>query len=287
MMKTGFIGAGRIAFSLGRYFAGQGIQVTGYTSRHEESAKKAAAFTGTSFFQGPDELIDASDAIFLTVPDSEIRTVFLSLDRNRLRGKEIIHCSGSLSAEEAFPGAEENNIVPISIHPLYPFSDRLRSYEGLGGVFFCLEGPDEGALQAWEVRLQAAGLRTRILPAGGKAAYHLACVEMSNMICGLASLAAAHLQDVGFSEAEALTALRPLFAENAAALFEKGPAAALTGPVERGDIGTLKKHLTCMEGDERDLYLACARILGSLAQRKNPGKDYSELYTFLKEAEAE
>lgn len=300
VMKTGFIGAGKVGFSLGKYFSEHGIQVTGYFNRHEESAKEAAAFTGTSFFESPDELIEASDAVFLTVPDGEIKNTFDSLPKDSLNGKMIIHCSGALSADEAFPDAMEKNIVPISIHPLYPFADKYKSYEGLEGVFFCLEGSSQernaadaqaqgkfvpgktvhDALAAWSELLQNAGLRTKILSPGRKAEYHLACVEMSNMICGLASLSKKHMENAGFTSDEALLALQPLFMKNASNIFEKGPAMALSGPVERGDTGTLEKHLKYMYENERNLYLSCAFELIKLAKEKNPDKDYQDIYSF-------
>jgi len=280
-MKTGFIGAGKVAFSLGKYFSEHGIQVTGYYNRHEESSRDAAAFTGTSFFESPEKLIAASDAIFLTVPDSEIKNTYDSLSKESLKGKMMIHCSGSLGAEDAFPDAVEKNIVPISIHPLYPFADKYSSYEGLQGVFFCLEGPVQESLDTWSKLLQSADLRTKILMPGRKAEYHLACVEMSNMICGLAALAQKHMENTGFTSNEALDAIKPLFIANANNIFEKGPAKALSGPVERGDTATLEKHLKYMDEDESGLYLKCAEELVKLAKEKNPGRDYQDITDYV------
>ena len=69
-MKTGFIGAGKVGFTLGKFFAANNIQVTGYYSRRRESAKEAAAFTGTTVYDSIGELVQDSDAVFLTVPDT-------------------------------------------------------------------------------------------------------------------------------------------------------------------------------------------------------------------------
>lgn len=280
-MKTGFIGAGKVAFSLGKYFSEHGIRVTGFYNRHQESSRDAAAFTETSYFESPEKLIAASDAVFLTVPDSEIKNTYDSLPKESLKGKMIIHCSGSLGAEEAFPDAGEKNIVPISIHPLYPFADKYSSYKGLSGVFFCLEGPVQEALDKWSALLQNTGLRTKILMPGRKAEYHLACVEMSNMICGMAALAEMHMENTGFTSNEALDAIKPLFMANATNIFEKGPAKALSGPVERGDTATLEKHLKYMDENESNLYLRCAWELIKLAKEKNPERDYGNISDFV------
>ena len=87
-MKIGFIGAGKVGFSLGKYFAGNGLEISGYFSRSESSAREAAAFTGTDFFMSAKKLILVSDAVFLTVPDDEIKNTYLSLPIEQLRGKK-------------------------------------------------------------------------------------------------------------------------------------------------------------------------------------------------------
>ena len=88
-MKTGFIGAGKVGFSLGRLFAENGIPLTGYYSRQRESAEEAANFTGTHAYSDLCELVQDSDAIFLTVPDRTITSVYLELRSFSLSGKQI------------------------------------------------------------------------------------------------------------------------------------------------------------------------------------------------------
>lgn len=281
MMKTGFIGAGKVGFSLGKYFSEKGLHVTGYYSRHEEAGREAALFTGTEAYKSPEDLIKKSDAIFLTVPDSEIKKVYDSLDKRLLENKEIIHVSGSLGIDETFDDALDHGIIPISIHPLYPFRDKYESFKGLPGVFFCLEGPDSNALSDWSKRLEDIGLRTKIILSERKAEYHLACAEMSNLICAIAELSIKHMENTGFSREEALLSLKPLFYRNAENIFSNGPSKALSGPVERGDTGTVKKHLRYMDANEKNLYISASKELIKLAREKNPKKDYSELLDFL------
>ncbi len=105
-MKIGFFGAGKVGFSLGKYFSDNGLSVTGYYNRNKESALEAANFTGTKCFDSPEELINESDCIFLTVSDGAIKSVYDSIKSPMLSGKMLCHCSGSLSAEEAFPDIE-------------------------------------------------------------------------------------------------------------------------------------------------------------------------------------
>lgn len=135
-MRIGFIGAGKVGFSLGRFMKEGGVQVTGYYNRHREGAIEAAEFTGSNCYDNLEELVQSSDAIFLTVPDNKITEVYESIRRLDIRNKMICHCSGAMSAREAFPGIEEHGAAGYSIHPLFPVSDKLTSYRELGGAFF-------------------------------------------------------------------------------------------------------------------------------------------------------
>ncbi len=71
-MRIGFIGAGRVGFTLGKYMKEHGAEVTGYYSRTSEHAEEAARFTDTEVYDDPDKLIKDSDYIYLTVSDNAI-----------------------------------------------------------------------------------------------------------------------------------------------------------------------------------------------------------------------
>lgn len=84
-MRIGFIGAGRVGFSLG------GVPLSGYYSRHPESAQEAALFTGTKAFDSVEGLAEESDVLFLTVPDDTISVVYQSLRASGISGKVLCH----------------------------------------------------------------------------------------------------------------------------------------------------------------------------------------------------
>ncbi len=92
-MKIGFIGAGKVGVSLGKYFSENGMEISGYISRTERSAREAAEFTGSELFLSPEQLIIGSDAVFLTVTDGAIKDTYLSLPKELLKGKQLCHCS--------------------------------------------------------------------------------------------------------------------------------------------------------------------------------------------------
>ena len=71
-MRIGFIGAGKVGYSLGRYLKEHHISISGYYSRSLQSAMDAAEFTGTNFYSTLDELVKDSEVLFITVPDGVI-----------------------------------------------------------------------------------------------------------------------------------------------------------------------------------------------------------------------
>lgn len=272
-MKIGFIGAGKVGFNLGKYFSLKGVRVTGYYSKHPESAKEAADFTNTKCYDTLEELVNESDAIFLTVPDGEISSVFEEIKSFSISGKQIIHCSGAMTVSDAFKGIAETGAAGFAIHPLFPFSSKYGAYKELTGVFFCLEKRDN--VDFWKDFLESIALRTKIIEADQKTNYHLACSIASNLVCGLYEMSKKHLLDAGFEADEAMEAIGPLARANLENILNNGPALALSGPVERNDVQTIKKHLNLLTDEkENNIYKNLSLVLTNLAKEKHPEKDY-------------
>ncbi len=282
-MKTGFIGAGKVGCSLGKLFSTRGIEVSGYYDRNTTYAEEAAQFTDSKVFADTETLINASDVLFITVPDGLITTVFEEIRTLPIEGKFICHCSGSISSEDAFPGIGSTNAYEYSVHPLFAVSDRFGTYQELADAFFTLEG-NRQHIDEMSRLLSRAGLRFQIIDSSAKTRYHLAAVYSSNLMLALIQKAVTLLQECGFTESDALKAITPLVSGNVKHALEAGPAKALTGPVERGDITTLQKHLEVSAGDDdRELYTLLSKELLPLAKAKNPERDYGELEHFLSE----
>ena len=280
-MNVGFIGAGKVGFSLGKWFAHNGVTVTGYWSRRRESAGEAALFTGTQAFDSAEALVRASDVIFLTVPDGTIPTVFETLRGFELKEKQLCHCSGALTAREAFPGAESLCAGLYSIHPLFPISSKDAAWRELPGAFFCLEGHGPH-LSLWEQTLTALGARTFRLPSANKAAYHCACAVASNLVCALAKVSVELLADCGLTETDAMEALSPLMRANLEHILQEGPTRALTGPAERGDVQTVARHLACLTtAESRRLYEAACLVLTGMAEEKHPETNYQPIRALI------
>lgn len=284
-MKAGFIGAGKVGFSLGKYLTENGVVVTGYYSRSAASAMEAARFTGTGYYRDLIDIIRDSDTLFITVPDGAITQVWEYIRNLPIKNKNICHCSGSISST-AFFDAEEKGAFRYSVHPLYAFSNKYSSYEGLKGAFFSIEGSEAHLDEMTEVFSQPGNT---VIPISSekKSLYHCAAVMVSNHMIALADAAAEMLSSCGFDRGSAIQALAPLMRGNVDAVIDSGIAAALTGPVERNDTGTVAAHLDALgKGvetgeDMADLYRSLASRLVRIAEEKHPDRDYAALAALL------
>ncbi len=280
-MKIGFVGAGRVGFSLGKYLQDQGVEVAGYCSRSIQSAKDAATFTGSKVFGSIGELLPVCDMVFFTVPDAAIRQCYEELQGESIRGKILCHASGAMSALEAFPDIEARGAYGYSVHPLFAVSERYGSYRQMGDIFFTLEGST--GRQQWMLDwLGKMGLHVQPIKAEVKAKYHAAAAVASNHAVALFAEAQELLEACGFSADTAQEALGPIFAGNARQVAEKGTVKALTGPVQRGDAATVAKHLEVMSAPEdRMLYILLSRRLMKLSKVKNPQYNPEKLAALL------
>ena len=283
-MKIGFIGAGKVGFSLGKYMTERNICVSGYYSRNLKSAEEAAKFTNTRFFDDLKEIVSESDALFLTVPDGAVKDVWNLLKQYSLKDKSVCHCSGAMSSS-VFTGIEKAEAFGCSIHPLLAVYDKLHAYQNLSKAYFTIEYSDERSKEAayrFKTMLESMGNEVRFISAEQKVLYHCAAVFASNLVTGLFSCAANILKDCGFDEKACEEALFPLFLNNCENVVKTGASAALTGPVERGDAETVKKHLEALGGGDLSLiYRLLSRKLAEISQERNKERDYSALKEIL------
>ena len=281
-MHTGIIGAGKVGCSLGKYFVLHGLSLSGFFDVDIQAARTAADFAGTDFEEKPEDLVSKSDALFLTVPDGLITTVWNQIRELPIEGKYICHCSGALSAGDAFPGIADRGAFGYSVHPLFAVSNRFDSYKELSHAYFTIEG-DERHLDDVRTRFASFGNPVRLIRAEDKVKYHCAAAICSNQVIALIQESLDLLSNCGFDEASALAALRPLIAGNVNKVLDHGCVESLTGPVERGDSQTLRKHMNCLDEKDRMLYALLSEKLLAVAKRKNPDRDYHETASLLAE----
>lgn len=275
----GFIGAGRVGFTLGRYFVENGLNVSGYYSRTYEHAVSASQFTDSKSYKTIDELIAASSIIFITVNDSQIQAVWELCKKSDLTNKILCHCSGAMTAS-VFSGIEQTKAYGYSVHLLFSFNDKYNSYKDISKAFFTVEG-DENHIDYVTDIIKKTGNEYVVIDGTNKDKYHGAAVFVSNLVIGLFHSGKKLLMDCGFCDEQAQKALIPLFINNAANLSCVGESSALTGPVDRNDLDTVKKNINCLDDDYKDIYVKLSRQLVEIAKNKYRDADYSQMEKLL------
>lgn len=282
-MKIGFIGAGKVGFSLGKHILESSkdndTKVIGYYDVVDLAAKEAAEFIGTKQYKNLEQLVEDSEMIFVTVCDDEIFSVWEKLKLLSIEEKIVCHCSGSLTSA-IFSGINQCNSYGYSIHPLFAVSDKLTSYKKLKQAIFTIEGDDSKIHLVVEF-IKKLGNDVVQIKEEHKVNYHAAAVFGSNLVVGLVDVSIQMMIDCGFSKEEAMRALSPLISENLNRVLEVGSESALTGPVERNDIQTVRKHQKALNEDQQAIYRALSLQLVDIAKRKNIDKNYSEMEEIL------
>ncbi len=266
--RIGIIGAGRVGTALGVAFSRAGWPVRAVSSR---DAGRRARFTGlvpsAEAHEAPAALLDDVDLVFLCVPDDAISTVAGKL---RLHGGQaIVHTSGALPASVLQP-ARTAGTSAGSFHPLVAVADADRAVSDLHGATVALEG-DEALLPLLAELAEAIGARPVRLPPGGKAGYHAAAVLAAGGFIGLLDAIAEVARGAGLDEAGALAVYGPLIRQSLANAESLGIGAALTGPLARGDEGTVAAHLDAMRRlapGALELYVAVAQREIALAESR-------------------
>lgn len=279
-MKIGFIGAGKAGTSLGLWLHQNGIPISGYFSRSVESSRKAAVLTASSVCLDLETLLETSEMVYLTTPDDVIPSVAEEISHclPRLQTNQtqfFIHMSGSLPSDVL-------SCIGTSVassHPMITISSRQTD---LSEAFFTLEG-EKKTVAVLSALFRQCGNRTARIQTGKKALYHCAASMASNLMVALADLSVRKLEECGFERQQAMALLSPLMRGNIDAVCQSGPAAALTGPLERNDIKTVAKHLDSLHGRQKELYRLLSLELLHAAREKNKNRNYQQMQCLLEE----
>ena len=255
------LGAGRAGRGLSRALRASGIDVIGLHGRRVEREPDVVT-------AGPlPATLGGAGVVIVAVRDGQLDQALGELATATLgAGTVVLHASGS---------AEPRGLQPLralghpcgTFHPLVPLADPARAPELLHGAWIGTDGDPEAIAMAERLaaRLGAHALR---IPAGEKAAYHAAAVFASNFPTVLAAIAAQLLASVGIAEDDAWGAIRALMRGAVANLDDATPAHALTGPIARGDVATVRKHLDALASHPatRELYATLSLAAVELAR---------------------
>ncbi len=249
LLRVGIIGAGRVGSTVGYILGEKGYRLCGVCNRSVASTKRAARDLGTRAFDNPVQLAAESTLVLLTTPDDHIEGVCRRIAREGgfRPGQVVVHMSGALGSDCLDTAAREG-AYPVSIHPLQTFVS-FEKRNDLGGVFCAVEGHPRALPVARRLVRDLGGRFVEIDPKA-KVLYHAAAVVACNYLVGVLDFATELFAATGVDRDEALKALLPLVKGTVDNLERVGIPAALSGPLARGDVETVKAHLSEIQAYE-------------------------------------
>lgn len=262
-MKVGFIGSGKVGTSFGKFLYAKKVPLSGYYSRHLETARQTAKQLACQAFETLEALVLQSDLIAITVNDDQIDNVVddlvaLNLD---LSDKMFFHMSGAHDSLTL----KKLNDNSFSLHPLKAFPQIVESASAFESVVFSLEGATQIS-RNWVESLEIDYFE---IQSGQKALYHAAAVIVSNYLVTVIDFGLNQFTEMGLDKAAAMKALWPLISGTITNIESFGTEKALTGPIVRGDCETIEKHLAVLDANSRALYKALGRHTLTMTQHED------------------
>ena len=254
----GIVGAGAVGTALGVALSRADWPVHAVASRDPARRERFRRLVeGARGFAEPTALIEEVELIVLAVPDDAIPAVAGSV--RMYSGQAMVHTSGALGAEVLAPAMAAGTQVG-AFHPLVAFADTERAVAALRGATVAIEGDDQLADLLARMADALGAVPVRLAP-GSKTAYHAAAVLAAGGFVALLDAIAELGRVAGLDEAGSLAIYGPLIEQTLGNARSLGIRAALTGPITRGDRGTLVAHLTALRAHAPgvvDLYRAAA-----------------------------
>lgn len=257
MAVVGIIGPGRAGLGLGVALSRAGHRVLLHGRSPKPVPPQLALTTGPL-----PPWLDGAEIVVLAVPDDAILEVASTLARSgAIRDRQVVlHLSGVLGHKALSPLASTGAALG-SLHPLHSFGGERESLEG---AFAAVEGEPRAVETAVQLA-RSIGLRPFRLDSDKKATYHAAAVIAANFLVTLYARAEALFRKAGIPPEEARAALGSLMAGVVENVRQRGTD-AVTGPVARGDVETIRLHLRVLDGEDAALYRMLSRLTLELVE---------------------
>jgi len=262
------IGAGRVGIAFGVLLERAGYHVVAASGRRA-SFERVRRYLPFAKFLQPPEASAAADVVLFAVPDDLIGPGCATMaGQDAFRsGQFVLHASGSVGLDVLEPAAEAGAEI-LSAHPLQSFPEVADGIERLPGSAIGVTARTERGAAFGEELSRAVGGEPFAVAEDAKPIYHAAAVFCSNYLVVVEGLAEELFALAGVEAG--LAKAGPLARTAFEAVMERGPAAALTGPAARGDVGTVVRTLDALADrapDAAPAYAALAREAARLAAR--------------------
>ena len=264
-LRVGVVGAGRVGSVLGAALALAGHDVVATSAVSAASRARAAELLPGVPVLPVDEVVRRSSLVLLTVPDDALADLVAGLAVTGAfpRGALVAHTSGRHGLDVLAP-ATAAGALPLALHPVLPFSGTGVDLQRLHGTAFGVTAPDP-LRPAAEVLVVEMGGEPVWLTEAQRPLWHAALAHGANHLTTLVSSSADLLRAAGVEQPGLV--LAPLLGAALDGSLRAGDA-ALTGPVARGDAGTVRAHLDVLAQVAPEVlpsYVAMARLTADRA----------------------
>lgn len=286
MNHVSVIGAGRLGTALAHALSKKGYRIRSLSCRTLSSAQESRRIVGDGQpFTDNIQAAQTGQIVIITVPDDLIKNVSeqLATGISDWSRKLVFHCSG-LHTSHVLSPLKLQGALTASIHPIQSFAEKSADPHIFADSFFSIEG-GKSSLPPCKDLVQKLGGNYFLIKAKDKPLYHAACSIASNYLVVLLDTASVLLQQVGTTEKQSLEILSPLIQGTLQNVKKLNTTSALTGPIERGDISSIEKHLLALQKypSQAEVYLEFARKALDLVKHKKrfSPKKIKDLETLL------
>ena len=257
-LSVGTIGAGRVGAVLTAALARAGHHAVAIAAVSRASLRRAETLVPEATVLPPDDVAAQADLLLLAVPDDVLRELVGGLAAAGVvrAGTLVAHTSGSHGYRVLDP-LTERGALPLALHPVMTFTGTDVDLQRLTGACFGVTSPDE-LRPAAEALVIEMGAEPAWVEESLRPLYHAALATGANHLVSLVNQAADLLRQAGIEQPTRL--LGPLLGAALDNALRHGDA-ALTGPVARGDAGTVRAHLQVLDDPAvRSAYVALSRL---------------------------
>ncbi|MFI6499798.1 Rossmann-like and DUF2520 domain-containing protein [Nonomuraea typhae] len=263
-LAVGVLGAGRVGSALGAALAQAGHRIVAASGVSDRSQRRAAERLGVQT-SPPEAVVAAAELILVTVPDDALPDLVAGLAATGadLRGKLMVHASGAFGLSVLDPAARAG-ALPLALHPVMTFTGRDDDLNRLTGISYGVTSPEPLRPIAEALVIEMGGEPVWIADAD-RALYHAALAGAANHMVTLIAESSELLGRIGVEHPGRM--LAPLLGAALDNVLRLGMA-GLTGPVVRGDAGTVRKHVDALilaAPEAADAYIALARLTADRA----------------------
>lgn len=258
-LRVGIVGVGRVGGALGAALRRAGHDVVAASAVSASSRARAQRMVPEAEILPADEVVTAADFVLLAVPDDSLRQLVAGLAETGAwrTGQLVAHTSGAQGIGVLDPAAARG-VLALALHPVMTFAGRPEDVDRLLGATFGVTAPDELRPVAESLVVEMGGEPVWV-PESARPTYHAALSIGSNHLVTLVNDALSLLDDAGVAASDQL--LAPLLSASLDNVLRLRDS-ALTGPVARGDVDTLRRHRRALNEAAPHLlpsYLAMAR----------------------------